>query len=168
MSSKDTYMYFSVLRLVSSICMYLLVEIIQSLDIKKNVCCKENLNKQYTCTSIWLFWSISMHIESSSVILSITRGPYIYISCTWVQCAIFVDRLARAVILVGTKNTNLVEDVLFLLPDKFRQISFSAVPEKKSKMSQTIRCLGFPKSRKKLKRTLSSGFLQSFVKFRRF
>ena len=49
-------------------------------------------------------------------------------SCTWVQCATFIDRSERTAILFFgfcPKNTNLVEDVEILLPVKFCSIPFS-------------------------------------------
>ena len=50
------------------------------------------------------------------------------ISCTLVQCATYVDRLARVVIfvfLIGIKNTKYLEDIKYLLHVKFQQILLS-------------------------------------------
>ena len=66
------------------------------------------------------------HIKSLPSALQ-TRGPKGHISCTWVQCATFLRNLPRRTfcLLIGPKNTNLVEDVEILLPVKFGWILFS-------------------------------------------
>ena len=50
------------------------------------------------------------------------KGPHIVHLST--MCHLF-DESVRAVILIGPKNTNLVEDIEILLPVKFRSIPFS-------------------------------------------
>ena len=58
---------------------------------------------------------------------SLTRGPKGHISCTWVQSATFLRNQPRRTfcLLIGPKNTNLLEDVEILLPVKFSWIPFS-------------------------------------------
>ena len=61
-----------------------------------------------------------------------TRGPKGNISCTWVQCANFIDRSDRTAILlfpIEKKNTNLVEVIKILLPVKFCWIPLSGFRE---------------------------------------
>ena len=72
---------------------------------------------------------------------------------------------------IGTKNTNLVEDVEILLPVKFRWIPFSGLRGEVENVSVNQRP-GWPsffRSTRKTqtwKRTLTSCFLSSFVEFR--
>ena len=62
-----------------------------------------------------------------------TRGSKGHISCTWVLCATFwgIGESGHFYLLIGTKNTNLVEDVEILLLVKFRWIPFSGFREVK-------------------------------------
>ena len=57
----------------------------------------------------------------------LTRGLKGHISCAWVQCATFwgIDKGGHFCLPIGTKNTNLVENVKILLPVKFHWIPFS-------------------------------------------
>ena len=83
------------------------------------------------------------------------RGRWVLASCK--VLANFVQRLQRkgrkclsqseagVTIMffpIGSKNTNMVDDVEFLLPVKFQQIPFSGFRGKKTKMSQPIRGRG--------------------------
>ena len=53
-----------------------------------------------------------------------TRGPKGHISCTWVQCATFIDRLAILFFWSAPQKIYLVEDIEILFPVKFRWIPF--------------------------------------------
>ena len=55
------------------------------------------------------------------------RGPKVHISCTWVQCAIFLGQGGYFCLLIGPNNTNMVDDIEILLPVKFHLIPFSGL-----------------------------------------
>ena len=57
------------------------------------------------------------------------RGPKGHISCTWVQCFLRNHIGQPFCLLIGLKNTKLVEDVEILLTVKFRWILFSSIRE---------------------------------------
>ena len=70
-----------------------------------------------------------------------TRGPKGHITCTWVQCATsLMDWPGQPFcILIGPKNTNLIEDVEILLPVKFRWIPLSSFREEVENVSANQR-----------------------------
>ena len=113
------------------------------------------------------------------------RGRWVLASCK--VLANFVQRLQRKgrkclsqskagvtimFFSIGSKNTNMVDDVEFLLPVKFQQIPFSGFREKDENVPVNQRP-GRPscfsdrlKKSQTWERTLSSCFLSSFSKFR--
>ena len=103
-----------------------------------------------------------------------TRGPKGHISCTWVQCAIFLmDWPGRpSVFSIGPKNTNLVKDVEIFASYQVSSYSVQQFQRRSKKgISQSearVAILFFWSARKTQTRwrTLRSFFLSSFVEFR--